>query len=206
MADAVKRAVDLLGAVLGLVVLAPLVLAIAAVLRYRCGSPVLFRQERAGRDGVPFTMVKFRTMRAPVTADEPDPARTTPLGAALRTRSLDELPQLWNVLRGQMSLVGPRPTLPEQVVRYSPRQAGRLDVRPGLSGWAQVCGRNSLSWPERIELDLWYVAHRSLLLDLRIIARTLRQVARPTGVTGAGGRNPGFPHPSPVPLVPRRVP
>jgi lipopolysaccharide/colanic/teichoic acid biosynthesis glycosyltransferase len=204
VADAVKRAVDLLGAVLGLVVLAPLVLVIAAVLRYRCGSPVLFRQERAGRGGAPFTMVKFRTMRAPVTADEPDLPRTTPLGAALRTRSLDELPQLWNVLRGQMSLVGPRPTLPEQVARYSPRQAGRLGVRPGLSGWAQVCGRNSLSWPERIELDLWYVAHRSLRLDLRIIALSLLQVARPTGVTGAGGRNPGFPHPAP--LGSRRVP
>ena len=204
MGDAVKRAVDLLGAALGLVVLAPLVVAVAVAVRWRCGAPVLFRQQRAGRHGAPFTLVKCRTMRAAVGDDEPDPLRTTALGAALRSRSLDELPQLWNVLRGQMSLVGPRPTLPEQVARYSPRQAGRLAVRPGLSGWAQVRGRNALAWPERIELDLWYVDHRSLALDLRIIALTLRQVARPTGITGAGGLNPGFPHP-PAP-VPERTP
>jgi hypothetical protein len=123
-----------------------------------------------------------------------DAERLTALGRLLRTTSLDELPQLWNVLRGDMSLIGPRPTLPEQVVHYSGRQRGRLAVRPGLTGWAQVRGRNSLSWPERIELDLWYVANRSLLLDLRILGLTVAQLVRPSGITARAAREPRFHH------------
>jgi hypothetical protein len=135
-------------------------------------------------------------MRPPAYPGEPDSARSIPLGRLLRASSLDELPQLWNVIRGDMSLIGPRPTLPEQVVHYSARQRGRLAVRPGLTGWAQVNGRNSLSWPNRIELDLWYLEHRSLQLDLRIALLTLLQLVRPRGVVGEGGENPGFPLPS----------
>ncbi len=191
-----KRLVDIIGSALGAVLLAPIAVLIAIAIRSRCGSPVLFRQERSGRDGTPFTMVKFRTMRSPTRSGQPDAERLLRLGQLLRRSSLDEIPQLWNVLRGEMSLVGPRPTLPEQVVHYSPRQRGRLAVRPGLSGWAQVCGRNALSWPERIELDLWYVAHRSLLLDVQIIGLTLLRLLRPSGITGADGQNPGFPHPT----------
>jgi lipopolysaccharide/colanic/teichoic acid biosynthesis glycosyltransferase len=131
-----------------------------------------------------------------VYAGEPDADRDTRLGLLLRKTSLDELPQLWNVLRGDMSLIGPRPTLPEQVVHYSERQRGRLAIKPGITGWAQVNGRNSISWPERIELDLWYIAHRSLRLDLRILVRTVLNVVRPHGIHGEGGVNPGFPLPS----------
>jgi lipopolysaccharide/colanic/teichoic acid biosynthesis glycosyltransferase len=195
----VKRLVDVVAGALGAVVLAPVALVVAIVIRCRSGAPVLFRQQRAGRDGVPFTMVKFRTMRAPAHPDQPDAERLTRHGHLLRRTSLDEIPQLWNVLRGEMSLVGPRPTLPEQVVHYTPRQRGRLAVRPGLSGWAQVRGRNAVSWPDRIELDLFYVANRSPALDLRIIALTLLRLLRPSGITGADGRNPGFPDPAEPP-------
>jgi lipopolysaccharide/colanic/teichoic acid biosynthesis glycosyltransferase len=160
------------------------------------GSPVLFRQQRSGLDGAEFTIVKFRTMRPERYPGEPDPDRLTPVGRALRETSLDELPQLWNVLRGEMALIGPRPTLPEQVVHYSERQRGRLAVRPGITGWAQVRARNSVSWPERIEMDLWYVEHRSWLLDARILLLTALGVLRPSGVTADGGINPGFPAPA----------
>ena len=196
-----KRVMDIVGSVLGALLLAPVAAPIAIAIRCRLGTPVLFRQERAGRHGTPFTILKFRTMGPLTHVGHPDSERLSSLGRFLRNSSLDEIPQLWNVLRGQMSLVGPRPTLPEQVVGYSQRQRGRLSVRPGLSGWAQVHGRNGLSWPERIELDLWYVDHRSLLLDLRIIGLTLLRLLRPSGITGAGGQNPGFPHPpGPAPL------
>jgi lipopolysaccharide/colanic/teichoic acid biosynthesis glycosyltransferase len=124
---------------------------------------------------------------------EPDSDRSPRLGQLIRATSLDELPQLWNVLVGDMSLIGPRPTLPEQVAHYSDHQRGRLAVRPGITGWAQVNGRNSLSWPERIELDLWYLRHRSLRLDLRILVLTVLRLVRPHGIYGAGGVNPGFP-------------
>jgi lipopolysaccharide/colanic/teichoic acid biosynthesis glycosyltransferase len=146
--------------------------------------------------------VKFRTMRTETHAGEPDQLRLTRVGRLLRATSLDELPQLWNVLRGDMSIIGPRPTLPEQVDHYTVRQRGRLAVRPGLTGWAQVNGRNALSWPERIELDLWYIAHRTLALDLRIVALTLLRLLRPQGIVGDGGINPGFPAPlSPMPAA-----
>lgn len=152
-----RRAADVVLSLLGALVLAPVAAVVAALVLARCGAPVLYRQQRAGRHGRPFVIVKFRTMRSPRFPGEADAARLTPLGRFLRATSLDEVPQLWNVLRGDMSLIGPRPTLPEQVVHYSPRQRGRLAVRPGLTGWAQVRGRNALSWPERIELDLWYL-------------------------------------------------
>ena len=191
-----RRTVDVVvSAVLGLVLL-PVVLVIAVIVRWRLGSPVLFRQVRSGLDARPFTIVKFRTMRPERCPGEPDADRLGRLGRVLRASSLDELPQLWNVLRGDMSLIGPRPTLPDQVAHYSPRQLGRLAVRPGVTGWVQVTSRNSLSWPERIEVDLWYIENRSLKLDLRILSMTFLRLVRPTGVTAEGGVNPGFPVPS----------
>ncbi|WP_214405096.1 sugar transferase [Pseudonocardia lacus] len=201
-----RRTVDVVVGALAGLLLAPVAGVVALAIRLRHGPPVLFRQVRAGRHGEPFTILKFRTMRPERFPGQPDADRLTALGRRLRSTSLDELPQLWNVLRGEMSLIGPRPTLPEQVVHYSARQRGRLAVRPGLTGWAQVRGRNALSWPERIELDLWYLANRSLLLDLRIVALTAARLLRPTGVTGAGGVNPGFPHPAPPPAPPSLSP
>jgi lipopolysaccharide/colanic/teichoic acid biosynthesis glycosyltransferase len=171
----------------------PIALVIALVVRWELGSPVLFRQRRSGLRGREFTILKFRTMRPARHAAETDLDRDTPLGQRLRAASLDELPQLVNVLRGDMSLIGPRPTLPEQVVHYDARQRGRLSIRPGITGWAQVNGRNSISWPERIELDLWYIANRSLRVDLKVLWLTVLNVIRPRGITGAGGVNDGFP-------------
>jgi lipopolysaccharide/colanic/teichoic acid biosynthesis glycosyltransferase len=189
----VRRVVDVLVAALAGLVMLPVAMVVALLVRWRLGRPVLFRQIRCGLHGVEFVILKFRTMRPERHPGEPDAERDTRLGRVLRASSLDELPQLWNVLRGDMSLIGPRPTLPDQVAHYDPRQRGRLAVRPGISGWAQVNGRNSIGWPERIELDLWYIAHRSLLLDLRIVGRTLVRFVHPSGITGAGGVNPGFP-------------
>jgi lipopolysaccharide/colanic/teichoic acid biosynthesis glycosyltransferase len=187
--------VDVVVAGTALVVLSPVLAVVALIVRLRLGSPVLFRQLRSGRDGDEFTIVKLRTMRAERYPGEPDADRTPTLGHRLRATSLDELPQLWNVLRGDMSLIGPRPTLPEQVARYGAHERRRLEVKPGLTGWAQVNGRNAISWPERIELDIWYIDHRSLLLDLRIMLRTLRRLLRPHGISGEGGVNPDFPGP-----------
>jgi lipopolysaccharide/colanic/teichoic acid biosynthesis glycosyltransferase len=189
----VRRAVDIVVATLGVLVLSPFMVAVAVAVRVRLGSPVLFRQLRTGKDDRPFIIVKFRTMRAERFPGEPDGDRLPRLGRFLRATSLDELPQLLNVLTGDMSLIGPRPTLPEQVRHYTQRQHGRHAVRPGITGWAQVNGRNSLSWPERIELDLWYVEHRSFGLDLRILGRTALRLVRPAGLYGDGGVNPGFP-------------
>ena len=198
----VQRLIDVIVALVAGVVLLPVALVIALLVRLRLGSPVLFRQTRTGLGGKEFSIMKFRTMRPMAYDGQPDNERDTPLGNRLRSTSLDELPQLWNVLRGDMSLIGPRPTLPEQVQHYSPRQRGRLAVRPGLTGWAQVNGRNSISWPERIELDLWYIEHRSLRLDVRIVARTLLRLVKPEGILGEGGVNPGFPHPAdPYPVI-----
>jgi lipopolysaccharide/colanic/teichoic acid biosynthesis glycosyltransferase len=190
----VQRVADVLVAVVAGVVLLPVALVVAALVRWKLGSPVMFRQTRVGLGGREFAIQKFRTMRPPAYEGQPDNERDTPLGSLLRSTSLDELPQLWNIVRGDMSLIGPRPTLPEQVQHYSQRQRGRLAIRPGLTGWAQVNGRNSISWPERIELDLWYIEHRSLTLDARIVARTLLRLVRPEGILGEGGVNPGFPH------------
>jgi lipopolysaccharide/colanic/teichoic acid biosynthesis glycosyltransferase len=188
-----RRLVDLFVAGIAGLLLAPVIGLVALLVWSMLGRPVLFRQHRSGIHGHEFTIVKFRTMRPPGYAGESDPDRETSLGRVLRRLSLDELPQLWNVIRGDMSLIGPRPTLPEQVMHYSARQRGRLAVRPGITGWAQVHGRNSISWPERIELDLWYIKHRSFFVDLRIIWLTVIGVLRPRGITGDGGVNEGFP-------------
>ena len=189
VADALKRGFDVLGALAGLVLLAPLLLGIALVIARRMGWPVLFAQSRPGRDGQLFTMYKFRTMRDVVDADGrvlADAERLTPLGKMLRTTSLDELPELLNVLRGDMSLVGPRPLLVEYLPLYSPKQARRHDVRPGITGWAQVNGRNAITWEEKFSRDVWYVDHRSLALDLRILLVTLGRVITGDGVSAAG--------------------
>jgi len=189
----VRRLVDVFVAGAAAMVLAPVAVLVAMLIRLQLGSPVLFRQRRSGLEGRQFTILKFRTMRPARHEAETDLDRDTPLGRRLRAASLDELPQLVNVLRGDMSLIGPRPTLPEQVEHYDSRQRGRLSIRPGITGWAQVNGRNSISWPERIELDLWYIAHRSLWIDLRVLWLTVLNVIRPQGITGEGGINEGFP-------------
>jgi lipopolysaccharide/colanic/teichoic acid biosynthesis glycosyltransferase len=170
-----------------LVVSLPVVACVAGAIAVRMGTPVLFRQERIGWRARPFTVLKFRTMRAAAADDvAADGERITALGRWLRAYSLDELPQLWNVLRGDMSLVGPRPLLPAYLARYSPEQARRHEVRPGITGLAQISGRNGLTWEEKFALDVWYVDHRSLALDLRILWRTLHTVLRRHGIAAAG--------------------
>jgi len=181
-----KRLFDLVGAFLLLVVLSPILIVVTILARLRIGSPVLFRQERPGRGGKPFMLVKFRTMRSAKDAegnDLPDEARLVPFGEFLRRRSLDELPELFNVLAGDMSMVGPRPLLMRYLDRYTPEQRRRHDVPPGITGWTQVKGRNALSWDEKFALDTWYVDHMSFLLDLKILAMTLRQVLVPSGIS-----------------------
>lgn len=186
--DRTKRALDVVASLVGLVATMPIQAVVAIAIRSRIGRPVLFRQRRPGLDGQPFTMVKFRTMR---DVDEhgglvTDAERMTSFGAKLRSASLDELPTLWNVLRGDMSLVGPRPLLMKYLDRYTPTQARRHDVRPGITGLAQVSGRNLLSWEARLAIDVEYVDMRSLGLDLRILARTVRAVVNRTGVSAEG--------------------
>ena len=184
-----KRAFDCVAALSALLVLAPLFLILAALVRWQLGAPVLFVQVRAGLHGRPFALVKFRSMREGVDAQGlplPDDQRLTRFGRLLRASSLDELPQLWNVLKGEMSLVGPRPLLVDYLPLYSSDQARRHDLRPGLTGWAQVNGRNALSWEDRFALDLWYVDNRSFRLDLRILWLTLCRVIRRQGISAAG--------------------
>ena len=183
----ITRALDVLLSGIGSLVSAPVVALLAVVIRVESPGHPIYRQTRIGRDNQPFAIYKLRTMvrgaeftGAGLAIQEGDD-RITRLGAFLRRYSLDELPNLWNVLRGEMAIVGPRPTVPVQVEQYGPRQLGRLAVKPGITGWAQVNGRASLPWPERIELDLWYVEHRSLALDLKILARTAQMV-----LTGEG--------------------
>jgi lipopolysaccharide/colanic/teichoic acid biosynthesis glycosyltransferase len=181
-----KRALDVFGAAGGLMALAPVLLLVALAVRHSLGSPVLFRQIRAGRHGRPFELFKFRTMTdARDAAGQllPDAERLTRFGQWLRSTSLDELPQLVNVLRGEMSLVGPRPLLLEYLPHYSAEQARRHDVRPGITGWANVRGRNALSWEHRLALDVWYVDHWSIVLDLRILLTTVVKVLRREGVS-----------------------
>jgi lipopolysaccharide/colanic/teichoic acid biosynthesis glycosyltransferase len=189
--DYIKRLLDIMGAVVFLVVLAPLLLIIAVSVRINMGSPVLFKQLRTGKDGTLFSLFKFRTMSGMAhdgaTLDEmvaSDAQRLTPLGRILRATSLDELPELYNILKGDMSFVGPRPLLPEYLPLYSAEQSRRHEVRPGLTGLAQVSGRNALSWPERFRLDVEYVDARSLWLDLQILARTVGAVFRREGISG----------------------
>ena len=173
-----NRAADVAGATVGLVLASPFLAAAAVAVKVEDGGPILFRQERVGKDGVPFELLKLRTMvvgaetqGAGYAVDRGD-ARITRVGRVLRKLSLDEVPQLWNVVRGEMSLIGPRPTLAYQVERYSERQRRRLEVKPGITGWAQIHGRAALPWEERIELDVWYVEHRSARVDLKILLRT----------------------------------
>jgi len=190
----IKRALDIAIAFPVAIVTAPLVALLAVAIRLESRGGPIYRQVRVGRDGRAFEIYKLRTMvsgaeftGAGLAINDGD-TRITRLGRLLRRYSLDELPNLWNVLRGEMSIVGPRPTLQHQVDHYTPRQRGRLAVKPGITGWAQVNGRASLPWPERIELDLWYVEHQSLALDLRILARTLALVVRGSGLyKGATG-------------------
>lgn len=184
-----KRLFDLIVAIILLVLLCIPLLLLAVVIRLRLGSPILFRQVRPGLHGRPFTMVKFRTMtdgRGPDGALLPDAQRLTSFGRMLRSTSLDELPELWNVLRGEMSLVGPRPLLMEYLPLYTPEQARRHEVRPGITGWAQVNGRNALSWETRFSLDVWYVDHRTFWLDLRILGMTIRKVLVRDGISAQG--------------------
>lgn len=197
-----RRSIDIVVAIAAALLLVPVLLLVAGAILLTMGRPVLFRQARSGLRGRVFTVVKFRTMRTSAYLGEVDDHRTPAVGWFLRASSLDELPQLWNILLGDMSLIGPRPTLPEQVARYSDHERTRLTIRPGLTGWAQVNGRNAISWPARIELDLWYIAHRSLALDLTILLRTALRVVRPRGVVGAGGINPGFPGPAAIETSP----
>lgn len=183
--EGVKRLIDACAAVLALTALSPLLLMLAVLIRFRLGSPVLFRQVRPGRDGRLFTMYKFRSMTGERDKNGlllPDEARLTSFGRWLRSTSLDELPELWNVVKGDMSLVGPRPLLTEYLPRYSPLQARRHEVRPGITGWAQINGRNSLNWSEKLSMDVWYVDNRSLLVDLRILCRTVAAVLDRDGI------------------------
>ena len=201
MSDAIRRAFDLGVSLIAAVLTAPIVALLAVAIRVESPGAPLYSQTRVGKDGREFAIYKLRTMvhgaefiGAGLAIQEGDD-RITALGRFLRRYSLDELPNLWNVLRGEMSIVGPRPTLSAQVQQYTPRQRGRLAVKPGITGWAQVNGRASLPWSERIELDLWYVEHRSLALDARILARTIGMV-----LTGRGlykGERGGWHPPTP---------
>ena len=185
----VKTAVDRAAGLAGLVVAAPLLAGAAVAVRATMGSPVLFRQKRPGRGGRVFEIVKFRTMREAADAcGNPlsDAERLTPVGRWLRATSVDELPQLWNVLRGDLSLVGPRPLLVRYLPRYSPEQRRRHDVMPGITGWAQIHGRNAISWEEKFALDVWYVDHWSLALDARILWETVGRVLKRDGVSSDG--------------------
>lgn len=183
-----KRSLDVVGSGVALVLLSPLLLVLAILVRLRLGSPVLFRQERPGLRGDLFSLYKFRSMTDAVDADGcplPDEQRLTSFGTWLRASSLDELPELWNVFRGDMSLVGPRPLLVEYLPRYSSEQARRHEVRPGLTGWAQVNGRNALTWEEKFRLDVWYVSHLSFSTDASIVFRTVLAVFRRQGINSA---------------------
>lgn len=184
-----KRLFDTVLIVLALPLLLPLALVLCWLVWRKLGSPLVFRQLRPGRHGVPFRMMKFRSMtdaRGPDGALLPDAERLTPFGRFLRASSLDEIPELWNVLKGEMSLVGPRPLLMEYLPLYSAEQNRRHEVRPGVTGWAQVNGRNAISWDQKFALDVWYVEHRSFWLDLRILALTIKKVLRKDGISAEG--------------------
>ncbi len=184
-----KRTFDIVVSASALIVLAPVMGIVACAIAWKLGRPIFFVQERPGLNGKPFRLVKFRTLRDARGKDGnllPDAERMTPFGQFLRSSSLDELPELWNILKGEMSLVGPRPLLMEYLPLYSPTQARRHEVRPGLTGYAQVRGRNALSWSEKFAYDVWYVNNRSFLLDVRIMVETVLQVIRRDGISAAG--------------------
>ena len=184
-----KRILDLVGSAFGLLLLSPVMAVVALLIGIHLGRPIFFRQVRPGLGGRPFELIKFRTMRIDPRAGNDvasDAMRLTRLGRFLRSTSLDELPELWNVLRGEMSLVGPRPLLMQYLDRYTPEQARRNLVRPGLTGWAQVNGRNALSWEEKFALDVYYVDNQSMWLDLKILFVTLAHLIRPSGISSEG--------------------
>nr|ELY5257118.1 sugar transferase [Vibrio cholerae] len=184
-----KRTFDFLLAAIFLLLFFPIILFIAWKIRKNLGSPVLFRQTRPGLNGQPFEMVKFRTMKDALDANGnplPDSERMTPFGDKLRNSSLDELPELWNVLKGEMSLVGPRPLLMQYLPLYSKEQARRHEVRPGVTGWAQINGRNAISWEEKFKLDVWYVDNRSFWLDLRVLLLTVKKVIFKEDISAEG--------------------
>lgn len=184
-----KRVFDMVAAALLLALLLPVIAVLVLAVRRALGAPVFFRQVRPGKHCIPFEMVKFRTMLDAKDASGrllPDAERLTSFGKFLRSTSLDELPELWNVLKGEMSLVGPRPLLMEYVPLYSPEQARRHEVRPGITGWAQINGRNAVDWDERFRMDVWYVDHQSFLLDARILMLTVRKVLVREGISAAG--------------------
>ncbi len=184
-----KRFLDLLVAILGLILFFPLNLLLALIIRLKLGSPILFTQTRPGLHGKPFRMIKFRTMTNACNANGellPDSIRLTPFGKFLRTTSLDELPELWNVLKGDMSLVGPRPLLMEYLSFYTLEQARRHEIRPGITGWAQINGRNAISWEEKFKLDVWYVDNQSFWLDLKILFLTIKKVFVREGISADG--------------------
>ena len=184
-----KRLFDIIGSAMVLVLLAPVIIVVALQVRRKLGSPVLYRQVRPGKFGKPFEMVKFRTMCDAVDAEGnplPDSERLTPFGNWLRSTSLDELPELWNVLKGDISLVGPRPLLMEYLPLYSPEQYRRHEVRPGVTGWAQVNGRNAISWEEKFKLDVWYVNNQTLWLDIKILWLTVKKVLVRDGISAEG--------------------
>jgi len=188
-ASGLKRLLDVIVSGTALVAAAPILVGAGAAIRTSMGAPVLFRQERPGLHGKPFVLVKFRTMtdgRDSAGRPLPDAARLTSVGRFLRASSIDELPQLWNVLRGDMSLVGPRPLLMRYLTRYSPEQARRHEVLPGITGWAQIHGRNEVSWERKFALDVWYVDHWSLALDAKILALTVGRVLQRRGISGGG--------------------
>lgn len=184
-----KRALDLTIGAIAFAILFPVLLLLALLVRVKLGSPVIFRQQRPGLHGKPFTLYKFRTMTSARDAAGnllPDAERLTPFGRFLRSTSLDELPELWNVLKGDMSLVGPRPLLMQYLDRYTPEQARRHEVRPGVTGWAQVNGRNALTWEQKFALDVWYVDNLSLWLDVKIILLTVWKIFRREGISQPG--------------------
>lgn len=184
-----KRILDILASAIALFLLSPVIALVAWQISRKLGSPVLFRQIRPGLNGKPFTMVKFRTMRDAVDKNGnslPDSERMTPFGNFLRSTSLDELPELWNVLKGDMSLVGPRPLLMEYLPLYSKEQARRHEVRPGVTGWAQINGRNAISWEEKFKLDVWYVDNQSFWLDVKILFLTVKKVFIRDGISAEG--------------------
>lgn len=184
-----KRIMDIAVALVASLALSPVLLLVAVLVRAKLGRPILFRQERPGLQGRPFVMLKFRTMRDALDGygvPLPDQQRLTAFGRLLRSTSMDELPELWNVLKGDMSLVGPRPLLMSYIPLYSPEQTRRHEVRPGITGWAQVNGRNALSWDEKFALDVWYVDNQSFWLDVKILWRTVRQVFIREGINADG--------------------
>ncbi|ENX4854592.1 TPA: sugar transferase [Vibrio parahaemolyticus] len=184
-----KRLFDFCASLIAIILLSPIIALVAWKIRKNLGSPVLFRQTRPGLSGKPFEMVKFRTMKDAVDQQGtplPDSERMTPFGDKLRSSSLDELPELWNVLKGEMSLVGPRPLLMQYLPLYSKEQSRRHDVRPGVTGWAQVNGRNAITWDEKFKLDVWYIDNRTFWLDVKILLLTIKKVVIKEGISAQG--------------------